>query len=648
MQDTPTQSSLPPVPPPPGLQQPKKKSRWWIPLAVIGGLLVIIIVIIGAVMATIFAGLGEFGGKKEAKPIKDKTVLVVNLSQGVGEFDQPNPFKFGGDESGTDLLNILGALRDAKTDDKIEGILIRSGGEVGMTKLTEIREALLDFKSSGKFVYAYLSGATRQHYYLATVADSIFMPRESVLEFNAMGSTGMFFKQLSDKIGVEWYVEQFEEYKSAAEMPSREKWSEPAKQEIREIIAHRQQMFIDAVAQGRKMDRSTVSRLLDKGVYLPDTALAVGLIDGFAHEDDLKERLARKLNPSDTSEHPKLATTSIDSYIDRERDDDEATVDKEHAIAIVYATGAISSGSAGGDVEGIYSRTLIKNLRKAAENDKVEAILLRIDSPGGSALASDEIWTAIKEIRKKKPIYASMSDVAASGGYYIAMACDTIIAHPTTVTGSIGVIMAIPNISGTLGKIGITVDTISAGTSSHFMNGSLKFSDADKAVLHNFGAGIYKRFVQKVADARKKDFESTRALAKGRVWTGAAALQNGLVDVNGGFNDALRLVKKRIGADPNKKVNVYTYPEKLDPIDIILKMLKLDDENEDDESTNSRSNTTLTTLLQKAVAPGMPVEEFWKAMPAGTRRQFRHAAAMANISTTERTMTMMPFLVSDE
>lgn len=644
MQDTSIPTPIPPVPPPPSSRnQSRTKSRWWIPLAVIGGLLVLLIVVIGVVMSVFVASISDFGGSKAAKPIKKKTVLVVDLSQGVGEYDQPDPFSFSMNKNTTDLLDILNALHDAKSDEKIEGILIKAGGSVGATKLAEIREAVVDFKTSGKFVYAFMESATRQQYYLASVADSIFMPQEGIVEFNAVGATGLFFKQLSDKIGVAWHVEQFEEYKSAAEMTSRENWSAPAKQEVREILESRQQQFVDAVSKGRNLDATEVLRLMNQGVYVADTLLHYKLIDGFSREDELTERIARRLDKADTSLHPKLRTTSINSYAARERDTDEE-ISKDHGIAIVYASGAISGGK--GDYgDGIHSRSLIKNLRKAAENKDVEAILLRIDSPGGSAIASDDIWSVIKEIRKTKPVYASMSDVAASGGYYIAVACDTIVAHPSTITGSIGVIMAIPNVSGTLGKVGITTDTISLGASSHFMNGSLPFSERDKAQLRDFGSGIYHRFVQKVADARKKDFESTRALARGRVWTGQAAKEHGLIDVTGGFRDALALVKKRLGADPNKKVRVFVYPEKQEFIEIILKMFNIG--KSDDDEVLTSNNHTITSILSKAVAPGMPVEQFWQTLPEGVRKQVAHTAAMADIGNTEHAMVMMPYLIEE-
>ena len=643
MQDTPNA----PIPPPPSYQQPRRSSRWWIPLAIIGGLLVLVIVAVGIFLTVVLGSLGdirELGAKKSSnKPLKDKTVLVVDLSSGLIEYRPPVMFNFGGDEAGASLMDVLQAIKAAKTDDKIKGIYYRAGGaSIGMTKLTEVREALVDFKTSGKFIYAFIESGTKAHYYIATVADSIFMPQEGFMEFQAFGASGMFFKKLSDKIGVSWHVEQFEEYKSAAEMTSRENWSEPAKEMIRALIVQRQQMFVEAVAKGRSIDASVVTAALDRGVYIPDSLKALGLIDGFARESEVRERIHMRLNPDDTTKHPKLATTSISQYNSLRSHNDE-DVDESHGIAIVYASGAISSGSnrGGFDSDGIHAKSLIADLRKAEKNDDVDIIILRIDSPGGSAIASDEIWATLKEIRKTKPVYASMSDVAASGGYYIAMGCDTIIAHPSTITGSIGVIMAIPNISGTLDKVGVTIDTLNFGKSSTFMNTTIPFNDNAKAKLREFGGGIYHRFVQKVADSRKKSFEETRLLARGRVWTGEAALKSGLIDVSGGLLDAIRLAKKRIGVDPDKKVNVAIYPEEIDNLSAILKMFGINQDDEEEESAGS-VEAPVARLLQQITMKGTPVEEVWKTLPAGAKEQFKHAAHLAQIGMTEHALMMLP------
>jgi protease IV len=635
-------TSSTPIPPPPSGQRPRRKSRWWIPLAVIGGLLILFIVVIGAFVGVMVSNLGEFGGglDDDPKPVKSKTVLVVDLSAGVVEYRPPVVFNFGGDQGGISLMTVLSAIEDAKDDDHIEGILIRSVENTGMTKLTEIRNAIEDFKGSGKFVYAYLESGEREDYYLASVADSIFMPQEGILMFNAYGATGIFMKDLMGKIGVEWHVEQFEEYKSAAEPMSRTKWSEPAKQAVRAIVDQRSDMFIKAVSGARGLNEADVRAMLDRGVYVPDSLKALGLIDGFAFESALRERIAQRIDPSDTSKHPELRTKSIGAYAKRQRKDHDNNYDEDHGFAIVYASGAIQSGKNNDpfDQEGIYSRNLIADLRKAWKNDDVEGIILRIDSPGGSALASDEIWTAIREIAKDKPVYASMSDVAASGGYYIAMACDTIIASPSTITGSIGVIMAIPNLSGTMDKIGVTIDTISTGRSSAFMNTLIPFNAADKEKLRDFGSGIYTRFVQKVADSRNKEFEETRALAKGRVWTGSDAKAAGLIDIEGGLKDAVDAMKRRIGVDPKTKINLYTYPEKVDNLTAILRLFGID-RDEDDASVRS---VTLNDLMVRLLAPSTPVEQLWRTVPADTRNQMKFAVAMANIGSKEPTMMMLP------
>ncbi len=639
MQDNQTPS---PIPPPYSAQYaPRRKSNWWIPLAVIGGLILVILVGFGIFVNAIVGGLKS---EPSTFNVRDKSVLVIDLSGGLPEYKPPVAFSFGDDgPKGPSLFDMIAAVRRAKSDDKIKGLYIRSGGAgIGMAKLTELRDALVDFRSSGKFVYAFIDAGTKAHYYIASTADSIIMPQEGMLEFNAFGASAPFMKGLFDKLGVAWHVEQFEEYKSAAETMSREKWSEPAKEELRELIVQRATMFTQAVAQTRKLSESTVTNILNRGVYVPDSLLALGLIDGFAREEELQARIHRRMNPEDSTERPKLRTVSVRQYLSQER---QEKVDSDHGIAIVYASGAISSGKNTDPFSqgGIYSKTLIKDLRAAADNDDVDIIILRIDSPGGSAYASDEIWATIQEIRKKKPVYASMSDVAASGGYYIAMACDTIIAHPATITGSIGVIMAIPNFSGTMGKIGVTVDTVSTGTSSTFLNPLMPFSDDQKKQFRVLGEGIYRRFVQKVATSRGKDFEATRLLARGRVWTGDAALNAGLVDVHGGLFDAITLAKKRIGVDSATKVSVVMYPEKVDNLSAILKMFGL---GEDEDGDSESQISTTKRLVAKITGNEPAAVQFMKSLPASTRQQFEHAVTMCAIGMKEHTLTMLPMTVA--
>ncbi len=639
MQDNPTQGpSSNPIPPPPGAGYPsqRRRSSGWIIAGVIVGLVVVVIGIFGIMIAMF---LSSFETEKHVD-VTDKTVLVVDLSKGVPEYQAPSAFNFGGDDSGPSLREITTSIKRAKTDDNIHGIYIRSGSAMaGMAKVTEVREALIDFKRSGKFIYAYMEMGTKSGYYLATVADSIIMPQEGLIEFNAFGVSAPFMKGMFEKLGVSFHVEQFEEYKSAAENMTRDRWSEPAKEELRALLQQRSDMFVDAVATSRKISPERVVELMNQGQYVPDSLLAHGLIDAMMREAELKIRIHRRLNPEDTTAHPSLKTISLAKYVRAEGEAKEQRDAK--SIAIVYASGAISPGKSSDpfDGTGIYSRALIRDLRAARDNADVEAIILRIDSPGGSAFASDEIWAEIREIRKTKPVYASMSDVAASGGYYIAMACDTIIAHPSTITGSIGVIMSIPNFTGSVEKVGITIDTVSLAPSASFMNAGLPLTDGDKKTLRAFGQGIYTRFVQKVADSRKMDTATARKLARGRVWTGSAAKDAGLVDVLGGLDVAIATAKKRIGVGADDDVNIVLYPKKVDNLAALLRVLGI--ENEDDEDAEVRS-ALRTSLISKITGNVPAAEQIYRSLPAGTRSQVRHSLQLTQLSLSEHALLMLP------
>ncbi len=605
------------------------------------GLVVVVIGVFG-LMIGMFVSSFETETKVD---VTDKTVLVVDLSDGVPEYEPPVAFKFSSEESGPSLRDIVTSIERAKTDDNIHGIYIRSGIAVaGMAKLTEVRDALMDFKKSGKFIYAYMEMGTKGGYYIATVADSIIMPQEGMMEFNAFGASAPFMRGMFEKLGVSFHVEQFEEYKSAAETMNRDNWSEPAKEEIRALLQQRSDVFVDAVSSTRKLDRERVIGLMNKGLYIPDSLLANGLIDAMMREAELKVRIHRRINPDDTSAHPKLKTMSLAKYIQSfDTNDDSPRGDK--SIAIVYASGAISAGKNDDpfNTSGIYARTLIRDLRAARDNDDVEAIILRIDSPGGSAFASDEIWAEIREVRKTKPVYASMSDVAASGGYYIAMACDTIIAHPSTITGSIGVIMSIPNFTGSVAKVGITIDTVSLGPSASFMNAGLPLRDGDKQTLRAFGQGIYTRFVQKVAESRNMDTAAARKLARGRVWTGTAAKDAGLVDILGGLDVAIATAKKRIGVGATDDVKIVLYPKKVDNLSALLKMIGID-KGDDDEDAQVRVKLR-SALLAKITGDVPAAEQIYRSLPAGTRGQVQHTLQLTQLGLNERALLMLPMTV---
>jgi protease-4 len=642
-------STLRPIPPPPSMSpSTSRRSRWWIPVAIIGGFLVLVV---GGIAAFIMALASGFSSGSSQVTVDDESVLVIDLSRGVSEAEVTAPFDFGGARSATSLRDVVQAINNAAKDDRIKGILYKAEGAVGMAKSTEIREAMVAFAKSGKFSYSYIVGGTKGHYYLASATDSIFMPSEGMLEFNAFGAQGTFFKDMFEKIGVEWHVQQFEEYKSAGEMFSRTGWSQPAKDEVRAIIEQRRSMFLDAVSTSRKLERNAVAAHLDSGIYTAHQALDAGLVDDLVMEDEMRERIKQRIGGERASDSTKrLRTISLSSYISAGYDGDKRTLDKENGIAIVYASGAITSGSADespfADDEGIKSRTLVRHLRRAADNKRVKGIILRIDSPGGSVIASEEIWAAILDIKKRtgKPIYASMSDVAASGGYYIAMGCDTIIAHPSTITGSIGVILMLPNLTGTMGKLGITSDTITTGASFGFLNPMMPLTNANKAKLYNLSQPIYQRFVQKVADSRGKDYDEARALAKGRVYTGTAALEAGLIDVEGGLQASIDLMKKRLGVAEGSRTRVFIYPEKQDPMQIILKLFGIDQSDE----ASAPTTDVLAALIQKSAGASTPWREVYQTLPAPVQQQLRHTAAVTALARTEHTLAVLPGLIHIE
>jgi len=636
---------MPGPPPPPNSQPRPRRTRWWIPLAVIGG-----VVAVGVAAVIIFVSFlsDKITSPEKTVSVSDHSVLLMDLSGGVPEFSTPKAFDFGGQPQGTSLRDILAALDRAAVDPKIEGIYYRAGGDgMGFAKLTEIREALLKFKTSGKFMYAFIEAGAKSHYYLASVADSIFMPQEGMLEFSAFGTTAPFLKGLLDKVGVEMYVQQYEEFKSAAESYSRTGWSEPAKLEVRELLQQRQHLFVDAVATSRKLDRQVVTNHLDSGLMAADELLKAGLIDGMMMESDLREFVRKRLDPNaSTSRRGAMKHVTVRQYMSSDEPSfEEVTAEKR--IAIVYASGAIGMGKNNDpfDGEGIYPKNLISDLRKAAEDKDIDGIILRIDSPGGSVIGSDEIWREITALRAKKPIYASMSDVAASGGYYIAMACDTIIAHPATITGSIGVILAIPNVSGALGKLGVTVDTINLGRSANLMNPMMPYSAEFKRRIDQTASPIYRRFVQKMADSRKKSFDDARAVAKGRVWTGEAAKQAGLIDATGGLDMAINMMKQRIGVKPEQNVHIHTYPEKKDEFEALLKLLGLGDRNEDQGEADASASVLARRLVSQAVADQTAAGQLWKSLPHSAQQRLRHTAAMLELGRREHAMIMMPAMI---
>ncbi|HYF03063.1 MAG TPA: signal peptide peptidase SppA [Patescibacteria group bacterium] len=638
-----------PTPPPPPsyypYYQPRKRSRWWIPLVIIGGIFVGII----AIFIGFFALLGSaFSNMSDPVNVRANSVLTLNFSK-IQEQPEQNPFSaFGGGSDPVSLLNAIEAIRYAKTDNNIKGIYFKANGsENGFAIAKELQDALVDFKKSGKFIYSFIETGNENDYYFSMAADSIFMPREGLMEMNGFGASAIFFKGLFDKLGIDWYVQQFEEYKSAGEMFNRTNFSAPAREEMRAIVEQRHSMFVSDAIRLRPALQQTIAPAIQRGIYMADSLKDLGFVDAIASEGDVRERMESRIfknskpdNSENDDEKNTLRTISLTKYIDSEgfksryRKDNSAKT-----IAIVYGSGAIQSGDSK-EVSIIASDTFVENLKKARENKNVAAVLIRINSPGGSVIASDAIYEEIIKTRKEKPVYASMSDVAASGGYYMAAACDTIIAHPATITGSIGVILSIPNATKAMEKIGVSVDTVTTSPAATFLNPMMPFQEKDKQKLYSMSSGIYYRFLEKVAQSRGKSVEEIRTVARGRVWTGEAAKNVGLVDALGGLQESISLLKSRIGVAADQRVNIEIYPKKKDEITVLLNMFGLDKDTEDD----AEANTGISAFVQKYYATTPMWYAAWQNLPKSVRGQITYASQMAAIGEREPVVMAMPYL----
>ncbi len=631
------QGNIPPYPPP--YYPPPKKRRWWIPVLIIA--LVFFIILL-----PIFAIIGLVGSAFEEEEIvvRKNTVLVVNLGTKLDEYSQGNPFEelFGG--GSTSFNDVLFAIERAKKDPRIKGIYLKSTPTImGFTKSMELMDAMEDFKKSGKFIYSFINMSDEKGYFRALPSTKIFMPEEGLLSLNGFGIELMFLKGLLDKLGIEFYVEKFEDFKSAGETMNRRKFSDSARYEYRQLLNQRHRIFVDAVSKYRMLSKDFINDALNRGIYSADTLLALGFVDSLMNETDFKDMLKEltRKKKSGKLKKKKLRTVSVGEYLKADYSYDKRKYVKKKRIAIIYGVGAIVDSPEANkfaDDKTITSK-MAKYIKQAREDDKIKAIILRVDSPGGSVMTSDEIWKEVVKTKGVKPIYASMSDVAASGGYYISMACDTIIAHPATITGSIGVIAALPNMSGTWKKLDISLDTLSTTAAAHDLSVNFPFSKRQKSKLHTMINKIYFRFINKVAEGRNMTFDEARALAKGRVWTGEEAKKNGLVDVLGGIKDAIKLAKARIGIADNEKVLIVEYPKKKDPAVAIMEMFgkRGDDDIRIRQSFKGLFANNSSTYL-----------EMYKSLPYSMQLQLNYARSLLSVSRKEPFMYALPYYITIE
>lgn len=489
-------------------------------------------------------GLLNSATKPDVKvEIAQNSVLELMLDQPISERENPESLGSlmgGGSSASSGLVQIKEAIRRAKKDDNIKGIFLNVElVQAGMATLEEIRNELIDFKKSGKFVVAYNDLASEKSYYLASVANRIYLNPQGTLEFNGLSSETYYYKNLFEKLGIEPYIFRVGSFKSAVEPFFRENMSDSARLQTSSFLNSMNDFMLSHVAKSRKIAPARLRVISDSMlVHNADDAKRLGLVTNLGYYDQALSFMKKKVG---VEEDEKLGLVSLSTY---QRGEDETSGSGSKRVAVIYADGDIVTGKGGNN--DIGSTRFAEAIRQARLDDKVKAVVLRVNSPGGSSLASDIIYREVVLTKKVKPIVCSMSDVAASGGYFIAMACDTIVAHPNTITGSIGVFGVLPNIQPLLrDKLGITTDRVTTGKFSDLPTITRPLTTFEQQQLQEEVNRIYADFTTKAAKGRNMPVEKLRGYASGRVWSGSEAKQRGLVDVLGSFEDALRIAARR-------------------------------------------------------------------------------------------------------
>lgn len=474
--------------------------------------------------------------------VNENSVLKLNLNKVINEDVPEDPLgpladAFGGDTPTAGLFQIKDVLLNAKNDPNIKGIYLQANAPLaGWATLEEIRNALLDFKKSGKFVYSYGEIYDERGYYLSSVSDKIYLNPAGGMEFNGLNAEYTFFKGTLDKLGVEPLVFRVGDYKSAVEPFIRENMSEPNREQLKAFLNVINNHVFQKIAESRGLTVANLNQIADSlKVDNPQGALDTKLVTNLGYYDEFEADLKKRLKVSDDK---KIDFIGLDKYLKAEKTVEEGSFDNR--IAVIVAEGDIVSGK--GEDGQIGSDKYAAEIRKARLDKKVKAVVLRINSPGGSALASDVMWREITLTAKTKPIVASMSDYATSGGYYMAMGCSKIVAQPTTITANIGIFGLLFNSEKFMkDKLGITFDRVNTNAHSDWPSVTRNMSDFEKAMIQKSINQGYETFTSKAAQGRKMPLEKLKSLANGRVWSGAEAKQNGLVDALGGFDDAVKL-----------------------------------------------------------------------------------------------------------
>lgn len=521
-------------------------------LAVIVGLLVF-----SVISFFIMAGfIAMIASSEQEVSVSENSVFLLNLEGRVlverANEDEPDfsSFGFGGMPT-VGLISLKTAIEAAKENENIKGIYMKAGTfSAGQAGLKELRDALLDFKESGKFIYSYGEYYTEPAYYLSSVADKVYMNPSGLIELNGFASEIVFFKGMFEKLEVQPEVFRVGDFKSAVEPFILDKMSEENRLQTQSFLNDLNKVMIGEIAESRGIPADTLFNISNKMlVRRVKDAVDLKLVDDLWYEDQVIDAMKEKLGLTQDDKVPTINVSNLNSTVKTKNRT------SKNRIAVVVAEGDIMSGRSEGS---IGSETFQKEIRDARKNKDVKAIVLRVNSPGGSALASEVIWRELELASKEKPVIASMGEVAASGGYYIAAAADTIVAQPNTITGSIGIFAMWFNAQGLLNnKLGITTDVVKTGELSDMLTPTRKITDVERSIFQAQVEEGYDVFLTRVAEGRNKTKEEIMKVASGRVWTGNQAKENGLVDILGDLEDAIEIAAKKAGVADDYRVVYY-------------------------------------------------------------------------------------------
>lgn len=555
-------------------------------------LLLAVVITMGSVAAGVFlAGRGP--------AIEDGSVLWLRVPDNLVERrsdDLVGQFFIQRDT----VASVVGALRKAKVDSRIRAVvLVPPLQAAAWGTVQEIRDAVLDFRTSGKRVVAYLEYGGGLQYYLGTACDQIFLTPTSPLDLVGVARYELFAREALDTLGIQADMLHAGDFKTAANIYTEDSFT-PFHREMSESLNRDlYDQLVTGISEGRGLSQTAVRTLIDDGPFLPEEAVRGGLVDALAYGDEIGERLSNGEDAVD-----------LVSYRDyRSVDPRRLGLGEGPSIAVVYAVGMITYGGSGTDVGGadiVGSDSMVEAIRAARHDESIEAIILRINSPGGAAVASDIIWREVTLATSDKPVIASMSDVAASGGYYLAMPADVIVAQPATLTGSIGVVGGKLAMGGAFDKLGITVETVSDGRMAEMNSIVTPYSDDARVRVQAQIDAIYDAFVTRAAEGRAMTREAIEAVAQGRVWTGRQAREVGLVDELGGLRTAVTLAKDRAGIAADEEVTLVVYPRPRTFLEVLSRSLAVRTSLLGWWQPASRWPTAVTTPL-RLFRPGEPL-----------------------------------------